>query len=780
MLVREDSIPKPIIYSNKLLFDQGDDRNKKRMAQMLKRKTALSTKNKIENEKNISPIKSPLIQKSNKNYDSLMTDLNPKKDVNNKNIDNTVNDNDLISGVTLENNNNNISDIKKHYNCEHNIINVDCSPILSNNTIFNENNYYNNSSTNNSNNNSIINRDSQEKEVNISNLDNDSIDDIIINKEDNNPEEDCLNINNESEKIFSKSLYNYEHDSDNIFNKEEKKIKEENEYALKYLTSSSDSFVQLDNHLVARAKAQGGEITESYYQALFPDLMLDSNKSLKNKNYDDIEIIKEEREIDSPFKNSGYFTKKSKTSRISLDINSNIIKDDCVENIKKMKKTLVKTKSNVQLLNKKININSKENNQNKNSLNINNKTFKNSKNKTVSSFKNIKKIIRNNPAEIKRNKNEKKEKEKLTTNSSYLNLNINKTINNKMNLKIKNELKFNSTYTSNLYLKGKAGKQQNKNIRNQNVIKSSFTNLLDIESELNNVSLIHNCVKKIGKSKNIKINKHYLKNINFYDKYEESIKKKRIINKRNQDKNILNEFNLDSTILTTSSKRNRLNITDISKKSRYVLKSYNSNKNLNNNITTINRINNPSNKRYIHKNCVSSFSFNENIKPKKYLTKKDRVNSSSRLISREHQISDILNTESSLKRTKTNNKKLDNVTKAEYINTETSSIKMKIRKNNNNIINNFAKEKNKIIPFHKKNDYSYVKAKVETGLSEDILKRLYNNNKKLKNKEASKKNDKNEKQSLLKRCKTSMNRTIENFKTMASNFKKKILKKDKK
>ena len=779
MLVREDSIPKPIIYSNKILFDQGDDRNKKRMAQMLKRKTALSTKNKIENEKNISPIKSPLIQKSNKNYDSLMTDLNPKKDVNNINIDNTVNDNDLISGVKLENNNN-ISDIKKHYNCEHNIINVDCSPILSNNTIFNENNYYNNSSTNNSNNNSIINRDSQEKEVNISNLDNDSIDDIIINKEDNNPEEDCLNINNESEKIFSKSLYNYEHDSDNIFNKEEKKIKEENEYALKYLTSSSDSFVQLDNHLVARAKAQGGEITESYYQALFPDLMLDSNKSLKNKNYDDIEIIKEEREIDSPFKNSGYFTKKSKTSRISLDINSNIIKDDCVENIKKMKKTLVKTKSNVQLLNKKININSKENNQNKNSLNINNKTFKNSKNKTVSSFKNIKKIIRNNPAEIKRNKNEKKEKEKLTTNSSYLNLNINKAINNKMNLKIKNELKFNSTYTSNLYLKGKAGKQQNKNIRNQNVIKSSFTNLLDIESELNNVSLIHNCVKKIGKSKNIKINKHYLKNINFYDKYEESIKKKRIINKRNQDKNILNEFNLDSTILTTSSKTNRLNITDISKKSRYVLKSYNSNKNLNNNITTINKINNPSNKRYIHKNCVSSLSFNENIKPKKYLTKKDRVNSSSRLISREHQINDILNTESSVKRTKTNNKKLDNVTKSEYINTETSSIKMKTWKNNNNIINNFAKEKNKIIPFHKKNDYSYVKAKVETGLSEDILKKLYNNNKKLKYKEASKKKDKNEKQSLLKRCKTSMNRTIENFKTMASNFKKKILKKDKK
>ncbi len=49
----------------------------------------------------------------------------------------------------------------------------------------NENNYYNNSSTNNSNNNSITFRDSQEKEVNISNLDDNSIDNIIINKEDN-------------------------------------------------------------------------------------------------------------------------------------------------------------------------------------------------------------------------------------------------------------------------------------------------------------------------------------------------------------------------------------------------------------------------------------------------------------------------------------------------------------------------------------------------------------------------------------------------------------------
>ena len=44
MLVREDSIPQVNVYSSKILFEQVDNRNKKRMAQMLKRKTALSAK----------------------------------------------------------------------------------------------------------------------------------------------------------------------------------------------------------------------------------------------------------------------------------------------------------------------------------------------------------------------------------------------------------------------------------------------------------------------------------------------------------------------------------------------------------------------------------------------------------------------------------------------------------------------------------------------------------------------------------------------------------------
>lgn len=95
-------------------------------------------------------------------------------------------------------------------------------------------------------------KDSQEKEINISNLDNDSLDEIIINKSNNQEEEE------NDHKIMTNNLFDYDKDDDNIITKEEHRLREENEFALRYLTSSSDSFVQLDNNLVARAKAQGG------------------------------------------------------------------------------------------------------------------------------------------------------------------------------------------------------------------------------------------------------------------------------------------------------------------------------------------------------------------------------------------------------------------------------------------------------------------------------------------------------------------------------------------
>ena len=757
MLVRKDSIPQVNVYSSKILFEQVDNRNKKRMAQMLKRKTALSAKHNDnkEKEKNISPMKSPIILKTNKEDDLLIINLETKKNINN-NFDNSYFDKELLTDIKLESDNTN--KIKKHLICESNI--VDNSPVISNNTFFNENNnYYNNSSTNNSNNNSIINRDSQEKEVNISNLENDSIDDIIINKD--NLDDDCL-LNNDNEKILSKSLYNYDHDDDNIQSKEERKIKEENEFALKYLTSSSDSFVQLDNNLVAKAKAQGGEMTDSYFQALFPDLIIDNNKSLKTKNYEVTEIIKEEKEVDSPFGKTYYISKRtSKTKRISLK-KKIALKDDTFNgNTKKKKKSLIKTKSNALFTNKisKINIDKSKKN----------KTLKGKKFKSVSNFKNIYKSVNN-----KKDKKVKPEKEKLNMSSSSTNLNTKKIRKNKIDLKLSNDHEFYSTFSSNLYRRQKSEYKFDKNDINK-------TKTIDKENEINDAYLINNCVKNITKTKNLKISKHYLKNINFYNNCNETNNKNRIIKKRNQNYNNINNLNLNSTILTSKSKLTPLNTTDISRIHKYTLFKYDSKKNMNNiNINTIKKTNNNSiNKSLLHKNCVSSFSLNESINHKKHLTIKDRGKSFSKLTIKKQEINNMLNTEPNFRRNKSNHKKLNTTSNYETIYTEPSTIKKRARNSNNNMSNNIVTDKKKFVQYHKKIDYSYVKAKVETGLSEDILKKLLNNNKKLVNKETNKKIETEKKQSLFRKCKIGINKTIANFKTMASNIKRKLFKKEK-
>ena len=767
MLVREDSIPMANTHSSTILFDQTDSRNKKRMVQMLRRKTALSAKHNDNNdaEKNLSLIKSPITIDNDKNDDLL---VNNEKNIFNNNLD-IEKENIFPKILEMDN----IAEIKKNFNCESNMINLDCSPILSN-TMFNENNnYYNNSSTNNSNNNSIINRDSQEKEINISNLENDSIDDIIINKEDNTPEEECL-INNE--KVLSKNLYNYDRDDEaNVQIKEERKIKEENEFALKYLTSTSDSFVQLDNHLVARAKAQGNEMTDSYLQALFPDLILDSNKPLKNKNYEVTEIIKEEKEIDfdSPFGKTFNFSKYNKTTRGSINSKLNLKHNNSLNKINKPNKLLKKTKSNTQLLNKR-NIIAKMENKNKSKNCIKNKPLLDKKIKSSSNFKNTKKIIKKNNNISEKIKSYKHNK-KLNISCSLSNISINKIKNNNLNLKLKSDSELYSTFSSNLYSRSKTELKLKRNINIKHAIKNSTNNLLDDFYELNDTSLINNCVKNINKPKKAKINNHYLKNINYYNKYKEASTKNKSIKKRNQTDNFINELDLDSTFVSNTSNINYLKSTYITRKPKNSLIKINPKKNISTklntlNINSINNINSNNHKRINHKNCVSSFSLNESKKLKRILTENSTMKSFSKLMVKKYDDLHIsFNSESNSRKTKSNHKKLNTISNSESTNIETSFIKTKNRPSNNN----------RFISFHKKIDYSYVKAKVETGLSEEVLKKLLNNNKNLQKKEAMKKSDIEKKQSLLKKCKTSMNKTIESFKTMASKIKRRFFKNDK-
>ena len=805
MLVQEKSLPKPNIYSSKILFEQVENRNKKRMAQMLKRKTALSTKNHSlkNNFDDLSLKESPIRPKNEDNNNLEFINIIREKDININNIINpSYNSKQIYIDIKTnieskkENEEKDEKDEKEMAmtnNYINNIIKADNCSAVSTNVANENNNYYNTSSTNNSNNNSILYKDSQEKEINISNLDNESIDDIIINNEDNN-----------NQNIRSSNLYDYDKDDDNILTKEEHRLKEENEFALKYLSSSSDSFVQLDNNLVARAKAQGSDMTDSYLQALFPQLPLD-NKSLKNKTYEVTEIIKEEKEIDTPLRIKNNSRNSKDFSKGSIDIN--LSKDNSQNSILRfLKKSPIKNSiSNFGKFNKCKNIMKDNDNNisgisNRSNLSLKikdtNKLLK--KNNTISK---IPKYIKN----LKKSQN-------LNKTSSFLN--INNTRNNHIIKKNNsNNTFFYSTFSSNLRI-NRTEYRLNKNKRKKINLKQSLNNTINNKNENDlSVSLISDYIKNIDKPKTrkkTKINMHYIKNINNYQKYKKRILNKNIV-KRNQDKN---KSNNETMNYLNSSKQNFLindkyyNSIDITKKSSILSLRKLSNKYLNDKSLKINYINNYKDysinfkkenfqknknininhskekikKRINHHQTSSSlYSTNTSIKInpklKKNFQKYSRVKSVSKLSSVKHKNSFISN--HNFQRSKTHKKLIKNDKKLQN---ESIILNSSYNKNNNNfnknntINNNMTLRKKKFTTFYKKIDYSYVKPKVETGLSEIMIKKLLNNNKKMERKQTNKKIEIDKKQSIIKRCKITMNKTIDNIKEIASNIKQKLFK----
>ena len=179
-----------------------------------------------------------------------------------------------------------------------------------------------------------------------------------------------------------------------------------------------------------------------------------------------------------------------------------------------------------------------------------------------------------------------------------------------------------------------------------------------------------------------------------------------------------------------------------------------------------------------HQTFSSLYSTNTSIKInpklKKNLSKYSLVKSVSKLSYAKPTTSSIYNSIHQFKRSQTY-KKLTKINK----NGNNESIILnssfaKNFKNKNSNVNTLKKKK--FTTFYKKIDYSYVKPKVETGLSEIMIKKLLNNNKKLTNKQTNKKIETEKKQSIIKRCKITMNKTIENFKEMALSIKKKLFK----
>ena len=268
--------------SYKLLFDKIEDRNKKRINQFTKRKTALSTNQK------------------NKERNLLENNFNLNK--------NEEKDKDIVNifNLIINGNNNEINIEKKIIE---NIDNLNInflgkpSPSLNN---YKTNNVEtnNNNSNNNTYNNNLLNQKKYSNK-NISKYTNNS---SLTNENTNSN----LDINKEV------NISNLEEEKESISNNIHK-LNENNEFALKFLSSSNDSFVQLGNNLVTKAKIQKNYFTESYSQALGCGLDNTTSKKFNMNKLNDIEIIKEEKETDTHLK-----SKKNEIKNNNND-NSNML-----------------------------------------------------------------------------------------------------------------------------------------------------------------------------------------------------------------------------------------------------------------------------------------------------------------------------------------------------------------------------------------------------------------------------------------------------------------------
>ncbi len=383
MLLKQESLPQANIYSSKILFEQPEDRNKKRMNQILKRKKALSTRNKttkIEEEK---------------------SDIFPKNEKEEIDLNTFCQFNSCIYGFNYINEN---EDNQKAIKEKKSIMKNDTN---------------NNNSTNH--NSSILNKDSQEKEVNISNLEEDNSDIIISNQNNQNQNENNTAQNINSNKRNNNNVVNIDIiNLDETFNDESKENNYygSNEFAIKYLSSSLDSFVKLDNHLVAKAKYQNNCFTDSYSQALelnSGNSMSSTYKTLFSKNYLVTEVIKEEKESETPLK----VVKKKEKDRHKNNFNYNLSNEE-IEMIKKVERRRAYSR---RIRNNFMNKNLKEDF----NLNSSKKNIELDRNTHLNTSKSCKKFKKNNIMNMTQIKGYN-EKNKNYCSQKNLNINLKKSI----------------------------------------------------------------------------------------------------------------------------------------------------------------------------------------------------------------------------------------------------------------------------------------------------------------------------------------------------------------
>lgn len=479
MLLKQESLPQANIYSSKILFEQPEDRNKKRMNQILKRKKALSTRNKttkIEEEK---------------------SDIFPKNEKEEINLNTFCQFNSCIYGFNYINEaEDNQKAIKEKKS-----------------TIQNDINNNNNSTNHNS---SILNKDSQEKEVNISNLEEDTSDIIISNQNNQNQNENNTSQNSNNNRRNNNNVVNIDIiNLDETFNDESKENNYygSNEFAIKYLSSSLDSFVKLDNHLVAKAKYQNNCFTDSYSQALeltCGNSMTSTYKTLFNKNYLVTDVIKEEKESETPLK----VTKKKEKDRHKNNFNYNLSNEE-IEMIKKVERRRAYSR---RIRNNFLNKNLKEDF----NINASRRNIDMDRSTCLNTSKSCKKFKKNNIMNMTQIKGYN-EKNKNYCSQKNLNINL------KSSFQIKRKKNFddisNSIYSNNINRRTIFG------FRNKIKLNNSF--ILNNKDDKNN--LMRKTLTTINSSKNI-----YKKRENILEKLTNSRSNLNIFKKSNAQNNKVN------------------------------------------------------------------------------------------------------------------------------------------------------------------------------------------------------------------------------------------------
>ena len=277
MYIKNSIFPQANIYSSKTLFDNLENRNQKRIAQIMKRKRLLTSKNKNTNlnttikDKSSEQMITQSTQEASTNGNNNIYNL-PKSDIRQDNYYNKILC--ISKPKTIErflssfkNNDNKITD----------------SIYISHNFNINNDNL-------------------AEKEVNISNLnENENYLEVYnINEKDKDKPKSQNKRMNLDDKLTNK--YNLKINKNENIN-QRKTICQGNKYAIEFLSSSLDSFVEFKNKLVTKAKYDKNYFTLSYSQALFSDYSNLENKKFgddKINDYEVNEIIKEENESCSP------------------------------------------------------------------------------------------------------------------------------------------------------------------------------------------------------------------------------------------------------------------------------------------------------------------------------------------------------------------------------------------------------------------------------------------------------------------------------------------------